>query len=121
MTAEQAVARYYEAWRTRRGDMSGVPLAEDFRFVGPVASFETAEGFREMASQAGQAVTSFEVRRQFIDGNAVCSIVDWEMAMPGLGRMTAAELLEVQDGVIVRGELIYDAEDLRRAMTAAGT
>ncbi len=33
--------------------------------------------------------------------------------------MTAAELLEVEDGVIVRGELIYDAEALRRAMEAA--
>jgi hypothetical protein len=116
MTVEQAVAEYYDAWRTRRGDMGAVPLADDFRFRGPVASFETAEGFREMATQAGQAVTSFEVRRQFVDGNTVCSIVDWEMAMPGLGRMTAAELLDVQDGVIVRGELIYDAEALRRVM-----
>jgi hypothetical protein len=71
-----------------------------------------------MARQAGEAVTSFAVRRQFVDGNTVCSIVDWEMAMPGLGRMTAAELLEVEDGVIVRGELIYDAEALRQAMAA---
>jgi hypothetical protein len=120
MTAEQAVEQYYEAWRDRGGDMSGVPLADDFRFTGPVASFDSAEGFREMARQAGEAVTSFDVRRQFVDGTTVCSIVDWEMAMPGLGRMTAAELLEVEDGVIVRGELIYDAEALRRAMAAAG-
>ena len=119
MTAEEAVAKYYEAWRNRRGDMSGVPLADDFRFIGPVASFDTAAGYREMAGQAGQAVQAFEVRRQFVDGNTVCSIVDWEMAMPGLGRMTAAEVLEVEDGVIVRGELIYDAEALRRAMEAA--
>jgi SnoaL-like domain len=120
MTVEQAAAEYYDAWRTRRGDMSRVPLAEDFRFRGPVASFETAEGFREMACHAGQAVTSFEVRRQFVDDNTVCSIVDWELAMPGLGRMTAAELLEVEDGVIVRGELIYDAEALRRVMAMEG-
>jgi hypothetical protein len=120
MTADQAVTLYYEAWRTRRGDMSGVPLADDFRFLGPVASFETADGYREMARQAGEAVTSFEVRRQFVDGNTVCSIVEWEMAMPGLGRMTAAELLEVEDGVIVRGELIYDAEALRRVMATEG-
>jgi hypothetical protein len=120
MTAEQAVARYYDAWRARRGDMSEVPLADDFTFTGPVASFDSAEGFREMACQAGQAVTSFHVRRQFVDGNTVCSIVDWEMAMPGLGPMTAAELLEVQDGMIVWGELIYDAEALRRVMAAEG-
>jgi hypothetical protein len=118
MTTQQTVARYYDAWRNRRGDMSGVPLADDFRFIGPVASFDSADGYREMARQAGQAVTSFEVRLQFSDGNTVCSIIDWEMAIPGLGRMTSAELLEVENGVLVRGELIYDAEALRHAMAA---
>jgi hypothetical protein len=43
------------------------------------------------------------------------------MAMPGVGRMTAAELLDVVDGVIVRGELIYDAEPLRRVMAQSAT
>ena len=116
MTALETVALYYDAWRNGRGDFSDVPLADDFEFTGPVASFDSAEGYRAMAGEAGQAVTSFEVRRQFVDGNTVCSIIDWEMALPGLGRMTAAELLEVVDGVIVRGELIYDAEPLRRVM-----
>lgn len=116
MAALETVALYYDAWRNRDGDFSNVPLAEDFQFSGPVASFDSADGYRAMAAEAGQAVTSFEVRRQFADGNAVCSIIDWEMAMPGLGRMTSAELLEVENGVIVRGELIYDAEALRRVM-----
>ena len=116
MTALETVARYYEAWQQKQGDFSDVPLADDFEFTGPVASFDTAEGYRAMAREAGAAVTSFAVRRQFVDENTVCSIVDWEMSMPGLGRMTAAELLEVVDGIIVRGELIYDAEALRRVM-----
>ena len=120
MTALETVARYYDAWQNRHGDFTEVPLAEDFAFTGPVASFDTAEGYRAMAEAAGQAVTSFAVRRQFVDGNTVCSIVNWEMSMPGVGRMTAAELLEVVDGVIVRGELIYDAEALRRAMQSNG-
>jgi hypothetical protein len=120
MTVEQIAALYYDAWRNRQGDMSEVPFAGEFHFVGPVASFDSAQGYREMARQAGQAVTSFEVRRQFVDGNAVCSIIDWEIAMPGIGRMTSAELLEVENGVIVRGELIYDAEALRHAMAAQG-
>jgi ketosteroid isomerase-like protein len=115
MTAQDAVARYYDAWQHKEGDFTDVPLADDFTFTGPVASFESADGYRAMAREAGRAVTRFAVRRQFADGDTVCSIVDWEMAIPGVGRMTAAELLEVQDGVIVRGELIYDAEALRRA------
>lgn len=120
MTAEQTVALYYDAWRTQHGDMAGVPLAEDFTFIGPVASFDSAEGYSVMARQAGAAVTNFQVRRQFVDGNTVCSIIDWEMSVPGLGRMTSAEVLEVRDGLIVRGELIYDAEALRHAMAAQG-
>ena len=120
MTPAEAVARYYEAWQQKAGDLSEVPLAEDFVFTGPVTSFDSAEGYRAMAREAGTAVTSFEVRRQFVDGGTVCSIIDWEMAMPGLGRLTSAELLEVEDGVIVRGELLYDAEGLREAMAQSG-
>jgi hypothetical protein len=37
-----------------------------------------------MAREAGQAVTSFEVRRQFVNGDTVCSIIDWVMAIPGV-------------------------------------
>ena len=120
MNARETAALYYDAWQHRHGDFGSVPLADDFRFTGPVASFESAEGYRAMAREAGQAVTRFEVRRQFVDGNTVCSIVDWEMAIPGTGPMTAAEVLEIEDGIIVRGELIYDGELLRRAMAEAG-
>ena len=116
MDALETAGLYYDAWQKKHGDFSEVPLADDFQFTGPVASFDSAEGYRAMAQEAGQAVTSFAVRRQFVDANTVCSIIDWEMAMPGLGRMTSAELLEIVDGVIVRGELIYDAEPLRRVM-----
>jgi hypothetical protein len=121
MTVLETVALYYDAWQNKQGDFSEVPLAEDFQFAGPVASFDSAEGYRAMAREAGQAVTSFDLRRQFVDGNTVCSIVDWEMALPGVGRMTAAELLDIVDGVIVRGELIYDAEPLRRVMAQSAT
>src|SRR5258707_3777003 len=109
MTVLEIVALYYDAWENKRGDFSEVPLADDFEFIGPVASFDTAEGYRAMAREAGLAVTSFAVRRQFVDGSTVCSIIDWGMAVPRIGRMTSAELLEVANGTILRGELDYDA------------
>jgi ketosteroid isomerase-like protein len=121
MTAEQAVAAYYDAWMNKRGDFTDVPLAHDFTFAGPVASFDDPDSYRAIAREAGAAVTSFRVREQFVDGDLVCSIVDWEMAIPGVGAMTAAELLEIKDGLIVRGELFYDGEPLRRAMAQSGT
>jgi hypothetical protein len=83
--------RYYDAWINRRGDMSAVPLAEDLVFRGPVASFDSAEGYRAMARQAGAAVTSFRVRYQVCDGDRVCSVVDWTMQLvPGM--LSAAEV-----------------------------
>ncbi|HZM81967.1 MAG TPA: SRPBCC family protein [Candidatus Limnocylindrales bacterium] len=118
MKALKIVGEYYRAWQERAGDMSGVPLADGFRFTGPVASFSDAAGFRAMAAQAGAAVRGFRVRHQFGDGDLVCSIVDWEMD-PLPETLTAAEILRVEDGLIVSGELIYDAEDMRRAMAPA--
>ena len=118
MSPEDVVALYYDAWTSKRGDMSGVPLAPDFRFRGPVANFDDAESYRAMAREAGAMVTSFTVRHQFTDGNRVCSIIDWEMSFP-VAPMTSAELLEVEDGQLVRGELIYDAQELRTAMAGA--
>jgi SnoaL-like domain len=118
VSALEIVNSYYDAWINKNGDLSEVPLADDFTFTGPVASFEDAEGYRAMAKEAGAAVTRFAVREQFVNDNRVCSIVDWEMALP-VAPMTSAEILEVADGKIVSGELIYDAEELRKAMAAA--
>jgi ketosteroid isomerase-like protein len=118
MSPKDVVASYYDAWISKRGDMSDVPLAADFTFRGPVANFDDAKSYRAMAREAGAMVTSFTVRRQFVDGNTVCSIIDWGMALP-VAPMTSAEILEVENGQIVRGELIYDAQELRAAMAAS--
>ena len=119
MTAKEIVDRYYDAWINRAGDFSDVPLAEDFAFIGPVASFDSAEAYRQMASEAGKLVTRFEVRHQFVDGDHVCSIIDWEMNLPVVP-MTSAGILEVRDGKIASGELIYDAAELRAAIAQSG-
>ena len=119
MRVQQIVDLYYDAWINKQGDMSGVPLAANFEFLGPVASFNSAEAYRAMARDAGAMVTAFRVRQQFVDGDRVCSIIDWEMALP-VAPMTSAEILQVEDGELVRGELIYDAQELRAALAAAG-
>ncbi|MFJ1749369.1 nuclear transport factor 2 family protein [Streptomyces sp. NPDC088116] len=113
MTAPDAVERYYDAWINRNGDMTHVPLAEDFTFVGPVGSFDSPEGFREMAAQFGPIAQDFTVRHQFSDGDLVCSIVEWHLPQVP-GTTTAAELLTVEHGALVRAEVIYDGEQLRK-------
>jgi hypothetical protein len=39
----------------------------------------------------------------------------------GAGTLSAAEVLEIRGGQIVRGELFYDAEELRKAMAQGPT
>jgi hypothetical protein len=116
MDPKKIADMYYDAWINHAGDMSGVPLAPDFSFRGPVASFDDAAGYRAMAAQAGAAVRNFRVRHQFSDGDLVCTIADWEMT-PVPGVLTAAEVLQIRDDLIIRGELIYDAEALRKTMS----
>jgi hypothetical protein len=41
MTTLETVALYYDAWQTKQGGFSDVPLADDFAFTGPVASLIT--------------------------------------------------------------------------------
>lgn len=118
MDALAIAHQYYDAWINHAGDMTRVPLAADFTFTGPVAGFDNADAYRAMARQAGAAVRRFNVRHQFATEGLVCSIIDWEME-PLPGTLTAAELLHIRDGQIIKGELIYDAEDLRRAMAQA--
>ena len=118
MDIQQIADLYYDAWRLHAGDMSRVPLADDFTFSGPVASFDNPDGYRAMARKAGAATRNFHVRHQFIDADLACSIIDWEMTMVP-APLSSAELLRIRDGEIVSGELIYDGEALRRALADA--
>src|SRR5258708_15832437 len=83
MSVLETVSSYYDAWISGKGDFSAVPLAPDFAFTGPVASFDSADGFREMAAQAGPMVTRFSVRCPFLDGDTLCSIIACALALPG--------------------------------------
>ena len=118
MTVEEIVGLYYDAWQAKRGDFSAVPLADDFAFTGPVGSFTDAAASAPWPARPARWSPGSPSVQQFIDGNHVCSIIDWEMALP-VTPMTSAEILEVKDGKLVRGELIYDAQELRAAMTHA--
>lgn len=118
MEPRDVANRYYDAWKTKKGDMTDVPLADDLSYKGPVASFEDAAGFRAMAANAGPLVTDLQIRHQLVDGNVVITVTDMEMSLP-IPTVTSAEVLEIRDGKIVRGENIYDAEPMRAAMSQA--
>jgi SnoaL-like domain len=107
------VNTYYEACNNG-GDLTNVPLADDVKFSGPIASVQGDANFRAHTAQRGHM--RCVVREQFMNGNRVCSIVDWTMTWP-VSSLTTTEILEVRDGQIVSGEVIFDPERVRTAMT----
>jgi hypothetical protein len=112
MSALDVVNDYYEACNNG-GDLTSVPLADDVTFSGPLATVQGAANFRAHTAQRGDMKCS--IREQFVNGNRVCSIVDWIMTWP-VTSLTTTEILEVRDGEIVSGEVIFDPERVRTAM-----
>jgi ketosteroid isomerase-like protein len=112
MSAQDLVNDYYEACNNG-GDLSSIPLADDVEFSGPLATVKGADKFRTHTAQRGDMKCT--IREQFVKGNRVCSIVDWTMDWP-VSSLTTTEILEVRDGEIVSGEVIFDPERVRNAM-----
>jgi ketosteroid isomerase-like protein len=119
MRVDDVVDAYYDAWINKAGDLSDVPIAPDVQMRGPLEDADGAEQFRALARRAGEVLSSIRVRAQFYDGNRVCSILDWQLRLP-IAPITVAEVLEVHDGRIVRGETIYDTAELRTALALFG-
>jgi hypothetical protein len=93
------VDRYYQAWIDGKGDFNEEPLAPDFTFTGPVASFDSAEGYRAMVPGREHGVLDHRLGDEFSGcPDDLCGS------------------LHVRDGQIVNGELIYDAQELRAVM-----
>jgi SnoaL-like domain len=108
----ELVNRYYEACNNG-GDLSGIPLANEVVFSGPLATVRGAAKFRAHTAERGDMRCS--IREQFVKGGRVCSIVDWTMEWP-VPELTTTEILEVRDGEIVSGEVLFDPERVRNAM-----
>jgi SnoaL-like domain len=112
MSVLEIVNSYYAACNDG-GDLSKVPLADNVRFTGPLGRVEGAPAFRAHTAERGDM--RCRVREQFVKGSRVCSIVDWELTGP-VSSLTTTEILEVRDGEIVGGEVIFDPTRILNAL-----
>jgi hypothetical protein len=110
MDIHEIVDQYCQAWISKNGDLSTVPLADDYVFQSPVTHIEGADAYREAALEAGRVITKFDVRHFFVDEPLACGIIDWQMA-PMPAPLAAAVVLEIRDGRLVRTEVIFDTQD----------
>jgi SnoaL-like domain len=103
------------------GDVEGAAefLVEDFKFEGPVLQANNRAEFLAGASQLGSIVRGCDIRRQWVDGDQVCSIYDFKIETPlGAGSIPMAEWSVVRDGQLVSSRLLFDTAAMAALMPA---
>jgi hypothetical protein len=72
------------------------------------------------ASQLGSIVRGCDIRRQWVDGDQVCSIYDFKIETPlGAGSIPMAEWSVVRDGQLVSSRLLFDTAAMAALMPAS--
>jgi limonene-1,2-epoxide hydrolase len=92
-------------------------LAEDFVFSGPLLRVEGRENYIAMLGQFLAAHVDFKVKRQFADGDDVCSIDELTVRSPSgaLVRMPMAEWFKLRNRTIISHEIYYDPREFAEA------
>jgi len=103
------------------GDVDGAAelLADEFRFDGPILQANSKAEFLAGASSAAQMARGCAIRHQWVDGEAVCSFYDFQLATPaGAGTIPMAEWAVVRGGKLVSSRLIFDTAAMAALMPA---
>jgi ketosteroid isomerase-like protein len=103
------------------GDVEGAAdlLVDEFRFDGPILQAGSKAEFLAGSTAAAQIARGCVIHHQWVDGEAVCSIYDFELETPaGAGSIPMAEWAVVRDGKLVSSRLIFDTAALAALMPA---
>ena len=107
----ELATRYYEDF-TLRGDFTRIPMADDLRFDGPMHSYRGGDRYRSDCAQLSALVQGVEIRHQFIEGDQVHTVFDFDLGLPS-GPVATSETLRFVEGVLVAADLIIDSTPLR--------
>lgn len=117
MAAAEVFASYLA--RFTAGDVEGASelLADDFDFEGPMIQAKGKAEFLAGASPLGPIMRGADMRRQWVDGDEVCSVYDFKIETPlGAGSIPMAEWSIVRDGKIVSSRLVFDTAAMTSLM-----
>lgn len=108
--------------RFTSGDIDGAAelLDDSFTFHGPMLQADGKAEFLAGSAGLGPIVRGYEMHRQWIDGDEVCSIYDFEVETPlGSGSVPMAEWSVVRDGKLVSSRLLFDTAAFAALMPAS--
>jgi len=108
--------------RFSAGDIDGAAdlLADEFTFHGPILQANGKTEFLAGSATAAAIARGCEIHRQWVDGDAVCSIYDFKIETAiGTGSIPMAEWSIIRDGKLVSSRLIFDTAAMAALMPAA--
>ncbi len=112
-SAESAriVQAYFTAFEERDFDRVRSCLSDSFTYTGPTSHFESPESFLENIWHVGQILHHIEHRKTFVDGENVCSIMNFHVHLDEPRSVPVVQWAIVKEGKISSIEVFFDATE----------
>jgi len=108
----EVVSRYFAAFASRDFDQMRALLAnEGFRSRSPLTVYQDADSYIANLARVGLILERIVQRRTFLDGEDVCTILDFQFRLSELQTVALAQWSVVRGGKIVCIETIFDASE----------
>ena len=105
------VETYLKAFEHGDFDRVRSCLADTFTYQGPTAGFNDPESFIENIWHVGQIIHHIEIRKTFVEGNDVCTIMNFHVHLYERRSVPVVQWAKVEDGKIRTIEVFFDASD----------
>jgi SnoaL-like protein len=107
--------------RFASGDVEGAAafLADEFAFEGPILQAASKAEFLAGSAAAAAMARGCTIRHQWVDGDDVCSVYDFEIETPaGTAAIPMAEWSVIRDRKLVSSRLMFDTAAMAALMPA---
>jgi SnoaL-like protein len=101
----RVVESYFNAWTTHRVGDAYALLADDLKFAGPTASYESAAAFRPALEGFAKMTRQARLVDLIVEGDRAALLYDCELPEP-VGLMRISSFFRVARGKIVTYELV---------------
>ena len=107
----QIVENYLNAIGQGDFELARSCLSDAFTYIGPTAHFNDPESFIENIWHVGQILHHIENRKTFVDGNDVCTIMDFHVHFDERKSVPVVQWAKIENGKIRTIEVFFDATD----------
>ena len=112
----RAVETYFAAWTTGNVDAAYAVLADDLTFVGPTASYQSAEAFRPALKNFAAMTKAAKIVELLVQDDRAAMLYECELGPVGMLRI--ASFFRVENAKIRWYETQFDATELRKLLAS---